>query len=312
MITADDRQSVRRYLMGLQDTICAALEREDGGERFVEDLWHRDAGGGGRTRVLAGGKLFEQAGVGFSHVAGADLPAAATAQRPDLAGRSFEATGVSLVLHPANPYVPATHMNVRFFAAGEKGGAGDRGDHGEAATWWFGGGFDLTPFYPFEEDAVGWHRAARRACEPFGADVYPRFKRWCDEYFYLRHRGETRGVGGLFFDDLREGGFERSFALLRSVGDAFLPAYLPILERRRETPFGERERQFQLYRRGRYVEFNLLYDRGTLFGLQSGGRTESILMSLPPLVRWQYGRRAEPGSPEELLERDFLRPREWL
>jgi coproporphyrinogen III oxidase len=312
MITADDRQSVRRYLMGLQDTICAALEQEDGGERFVEDLWHRDAGGGGRTRVLSGGRVFEQAGVGFSHVAGADLPAAATAQRPDLAGRSFEATGVSLVLHPANPYVPATHMNVRFFAAGEKGRAGDHGDRGEAATWWFGGGFDLTPFYPFEEDAVGWHRAARRACEPFGPDVYPRFKRWCDEYFYLRHRGETRGVGGLFFDDLREGGFERSFALLRSVGDAFLPAYLPILARRRETPFGERERQFQLYRRGRYVEFNLLYDRGTLFGLQSGGRTESILMSLPPLVRWQYGRRAEPGSPEELLERDFLRPREWL
>jgi coproporphyrinogen III oxidase len=339
MITADDRRSVRQYLMGLQDTLCAALEREDGGERFNEDLWHREAGGGGRTRVLSGGKVFEQAGVGFSHVGGASLPAAATAQRPDLAGRGFEATGVSLVLHPANPYVPATHMNVRFFAAGDSSGADDSGDHeapaapgdhgapaapgdpgapdgrggrGAAATWWFGGGFDLTPFYPFEEDAVEWHRAARRACEPFGADVYPRFKRWCDEYFYLRHRGETRGVGGLFFDDLHEGGFERSFAFLRSVGDAFLPAYLPILQRRRKTPFGDRERQFQLYRRGRYVEFNLLYDRGTLFGLQSGGRTESILMSLPPLVRWQYGRRADPGSPEERLERDFLRPREWL
>jgi coproporphyrinogen III oxidase len=323
MITADDRRSVRQYLMGLQDAICAALEQEDGGERFVEDLWQRDAGGGGRTRVLSGGGVFEQAGVGFSHVAGTSLPAAATAQRPDLAGRSFEATGVSLVLHAANPYVPAAHMNVRFFAAGESGEAdgGDRdardardegGDRGAAATWWFGGGFDLTPFYPFEEDVVEWHRAARRACEPFGSDVYPRLKRWCDEYFYLRHRGETRGVGGLFFDDLREGGFARNFAFLRSVGDAFLPAYLPILRRRRETPFGERERQFQLYRRGRYVEFNLLYDRGTLFGLQSGGRAESILMSLPPLVRWQYGRRAEPGSPEERLERDFLRPREWL
>ncbi len=321
MITADDRRSVRQYLMGLQDAICSALEQEDGGERFVEDLWQRDAGGGGRTRVLSGGSVFEQAGVGFSHVAGTSLPAAATAQRPDLAGRSFEATGVSLVLHAANPYVPAVHMNVRFFAAGESGGeaaGGDRdvrdggGDRGAAATWWFGGGFDLTPFYPFEEDVVEWHRAARRACEPFGPDVYPRLKRWCDEYFYLRHRGETRGVGGLFFDDLREGGFARNFAFLRSVGDAFLPAYLPILRRRRETPFGERERQFQLYRRGRYVEFNLLYDRGTLFGLQSGGRTESILMSLPPLVRWQYGRRAEPGSPEERLERDFLRPREWL
>jgi coproporphyrinogen III oxidase len=330
MITADDRRSVRQYLMGLQDTICAALEQADGGERFVEDLWQREAGGGGRTRVLSGGGLFEQAGIGFSHVAGAGLPAAATAQRPELAGRSFEALGVSLVLHPANPYVPAAHMNVRFFAAGEKGGSGggvdgaglsasdalgapkDPGGCDEAKIWWFGGGFDLTPFYPFQEDVVSWHSVARRACVPFGPDVYPRFKRWCDEYFYLPHRGETRGVGGLFFDDFQEGGFERSFALARSVGDAFLAAYLPILDRRRATPFGDRERQFQLYRRGRYVEFNLLYDRGTLFGLQSGGRTESILMSLPPLVRWHYGHRAEPGSPEERLERDFLRPREWL
>jgi coproporphyrinogen III oxidase len=308
MITADEKLAVRQYLMGLQDAVCAALERADGAARFVEDLWHREGGGGGRTRVLAGGNVFEQAGVGFSLVSGAGLPAAATASRPELAGRAFEATGVSLVLHPANPYVPAAHMNVRFFAAGEGPGGEPSGD----GAWWFGGGFDLTPYYPFEEDVVAWHQAARRACDPFGAEVYPRFKRWCDEYFFLRHRGETRGVGGLFFDDLREGGFERSFELLRSVGDAFLPAYLAIVERRRDTPYGERERQFQLYRRGRYVEFNLLYDRGTLFGLQSRGRTESILMSLPPLVRWQYGWSAEPGSAEERLERDFLRPRDWL
>jgi coproporphyrinogen III oxidase len=305
MIQPDDKQAVRDYLVELQDRLCAALERVDGRARFEEDLWQRQAGGGGRTRVLAGGEAFEQAGVGFSHVHGDALPPSATAHRPDLAGRSWEAMGVSLVLHPANPYVPTTHLNVRFFAAAPR-------DAADEAAWWFGGGFDLTPFYPFEEDVVAWHRAARQACEPFGSDVYPRLKRACDEYFFLRHRGETRGVGGLFFDDLAAGGFARSFALLKSVGDGFLPAYMDILERRRATPFGDRERQFQLYRRGRYVEFNLLYDRGTLFGLQSGGRSESILMSLPPLARWQYGWRAEPDSPEERLARDFLRPRDWL
>jgi coproporphyrinogen III oxidase len=299
-----DTQAVQGYLLDLQDRICAALEEVDGQARFHEDRWEREEGGGGRSRVLAGGAVFEQAGVGFSRVHGKGLPAAATAHRPDLAGRGFDATGVSVVLHPLNPYVPIAHMNVRFFAA-EKTWSGDD------TVWWFGGGFDLTPVYPFEEDVRAWHRQARLACEPFGAGVYPRFKRWCDEYFYLRHRGETRGVGGLFFDDLEEWGFTRCFEFLRRVGDCFLPAYLPIVERRRGTPFGERERQFQLYRRGRYVEFNLLYDRGTLFGLQSGGRAESILMSLPPLVRWQYGWRPEPGSPEERLTRDFLRPRDW-
>jgi coproporphyrinogen III oxidase len=299
---APDLAAVEAYLTGLQDTICAGLEAADGGGRFREDAWRRPDGGGGRTRVLAGGGVFEKAGVGYSHVHGAGLPAAATAARPELAGRSFRALGVSLVLHPESPYVPTTHANVRYFVAERAG---------EAPVWWFGGGIDLTPYYPFEEDAVHWHETARAACEPFGAEVYPRFKRWCDEYFYLPHRGETRGVGGLFFDDLAAWGAERSFAFLRSVGDAFLPAYLPIVERRRATPWGERERSFQLYRRGRYVEFNLLFDRGTLFGIQSGGRTESILMSLPPLVRWEYGWTPEAGSPEERLA-DFLRPRDWL
>jgi coproporphyrinogen III oxidase len=305
MSNEPDPQAVHAYLLALQDRICTALEQADGRQRFAEDRWERTAGGGGRSRVLRDGAVFEQAGVGFSRIHGSGLPAAATAHRPDLAGRGFEATGVSVVLHPQNPYVPTSHMNVRFFAA-EKAWAGDD------AVWWFGGGFDLTPYYPFEEDARGWHQVAKEACEPFGRDVYERFKRWCDDYFYLRHRGESRGVGGLFFDDLTEWGFPRCFEFLRSVGDAFLTAYLPILERRRDTPFGDRERQFQLYRRSRYVEFNLLYDRGTLFGLQSGGRTESILMSLPPLVRWQYGWRPEPGSPEERLEREFLHPRDWL
>ena len=300
-----DPPAVHAYLLDLQERLCAALEAVDGGQRFGEERWERQAGGGGRSRVLRDGAVFEQAGVGFSRIHGPGLPAAATAHRPDLAGRAYEATGVSVVLHPRNPYVPTAHMNVRFFAA-EKTWSGDD------AVWWFGGGFDLTPYYPFAEDARAWHRQANAACEPFGPDVYPRFKRWCDDYFYLRHRGETRGVGGLFFDDLVEWGFPRCFDFLRRVGDTFLAAYLPILERRRETPFGDRERQFQLYRRGRYVEFNLLYDRGTLFGLQSGGRTESILMSLPPLVRWQVGWRAEPGSPEERLEREFLHPRDWL
>lgn len=306
---APDTHAVRDYLLALQDRICAALEAEDGGERFREDAWVRDAGsrpegGGGRTRVLADGKVFEQAGVNFSHVHGTTLPPSATAQRPELAGRAFEALGVSLVIHPRNPHVPTSHMNVRFFIAPESMGA--------APVWWFGGGFDLTPYYGFEEDCVHWHRTAKTACEPFGADVYPRFKKWCDEYFFIKHRNEPRGIGGLFFDDFSEGGFARSFEFMRSVGDHYLSAYLPIVQRRKAMPFGEREREFQLYRRGRYVEFNLVYDRGTLFGLQSGGRTESILMSLPPLVAWRYDWKPAPGTPEAELYALFLKPREWL
>ena len=297
-----DIAAVRGYLLGLQDRICAAVEAEDGGARFAEDSWERPGGGGGRSRVLAEGAVFEQAGVGFSHVFGSGLPPSATAHRPDLAGRGFEAIGVSLVFHPRNPYAPTTHMNVRFFLAEKEG---------HEPVWWFGGGFDLTPYYGFEEDAVHFHRTAREACEPFGPETYPRYKTWCDEYFFLRHRNEPRGIGGLFFDDLHERGFDRSFAFLRSVGDHLLPAYLPIVERRKDTPYGERERDFQLYRRGRYVEFNLVWDRGTLFGLQSGGRTESILMSLPPLVRWRYGWEPEPGTPEARLYEEFLRPRDW-
>lgn len=298
-----DTAAVRSYLRDLQDRISSAIEAEDGAERFHEESWERPEGGGGRTRILTEGAVFEQAGVGYSHVFGPGLPASATVQRPELAGRSFEAQGVSLVFHPRNPYAPTTHMNVRFFLAEKEG---------SEPVWWFGGGFDLTPYYGFEEDAEHFHRAAREACEPFGSEVYPRFKKQCDEYFFLRHRGETRGVGGLFFDDLNEWGFDRCFALLRSVGDHFLAAYLPILHRRKDMPYGERERDFQLYRRGRYVEFNLVWDRGTLFGLQSGGRTESILMSLPPLVRWRYNWRPEPGTPEARLYEDFLRPRDWL
>ena len=309
--------AVRAYLLDLQDRICRALEDADGRARFREDTWSREdeardggvheadgpaLGGGGRTRVLREGAVFEQAGVNFSHVAGDRLPPSATAGRPELAGRSFEALGVSLVIHPENPYVPTSHANVRFFVAEKPG---------EAPAWWFGGGYDLTPYYPAREDIVDWHRAARAACEPFGADVYPRCKAWCDRYFYLRHRDETRGVGGLFFDDLNEWGFERCFAFLRAVGDSYLDAYLPIVRRRKERSWGERERTFQLYRRGRYVEFNLVYDRGTLFGLQSGGRTESILMSLPPLAAWRYDWRPDPGTPEAELY-DCLRPRDWL
>jgi coproporphyrinogen III oxidase len=299
----EDTAAVRQYLLDLQDRICVAIEAEDGAERFQEDLWARPEGGGGRSRVLSEGAVFEQAGVGFSHVSGPGLPASATVNRPDLAGRSWEALGVSLVFHPRNPYAPTTHMNVRFFIAEKPG---------HEPVWWFGGGFDLTPYYGFEADAVHWHRTAREACAPFGPEVYPRYKKWCDEYFFLRHRGETRGIGGIFFDDLNEWGFERSFAFQRSVGDHFLAAYLPVLRRRKDTPHGERERDFQLYRRGRYVEFNLVWDRGTLFGLQSGGRTESILMSLPPLVRWRYNWRPEPGTPEARLYEEFLKPRDWV
>ncbi|MFO1417838.1 MAG: oxygen-dependent coproporphyrinogen oxidase [Methylotetracoccus sp.] len=296
-------EPVIAYLRDLQDRICAELERHEPSTRFAEDQWRHASGGGGRTRVLYDGQTFEQAGVNFSHVQGGSLPASATAHRPALAGRRFQAVGVSLVIHPLNPYVPTSHANVRYFVA-------ERDD--EPAIWWFGGGFDLTPYYPFLDDVVHWHRTARAACEPFGADVYPRFKTWCDEYFFLRHRNETRGVGGLFFDDLNDWGFERSFDFMRSVGDHYLDAYLPIVERRRDLAYGKRERRFQLYRRGRYVEFNLVYDRGTLFGLQSGGRTESILMSLPPVVNWRYNWQPEPGSPEAELYRDFLRPRDWL
>lgn len=298
-----DIEAVKSYLLDLQESICSTLETEEPRARFIEDRWEHAAGGGGRTRVLSGGKTFEQGGVNFSHVRGASLPASATAHRPELAGRSFQAAGVSLVIHPLNPYVPTSHANVRFFLAEKEG---------ETPIWWFGGGFDLTPYYPFEDDVIHWHRTSRDACLPFGAEVYPRFKRWCDEYFFLKHRNETRGVGGLFFDDLNEWGFERSFAFLRSVGDHYLKAYLPIVQRRKATPYGEREREFQLYRRGRYVEFNLVYDRGTLFGLQSGGRTESILMSLPPVAHWRYNWRPEQGSAEENLYLNYLKPREWL
>jgi len=294
--------SVRRYLLTLQDRISAAIEAEDGAARFREDVWERPEGGGGRSRILAGGAVFEQAGIGFSHVFGPGLPPSATLQRPELAGRGFQALGVSLVFHPHNPYIPTTHMNIRFFLAEKEG---------EEPVWWFGVGFDLTPYYGFEEDAVHWHRVAREACAPFGPEVYPRYKKWCDEYFFLRHRKEPRGIGGIFFDDLNEWGFDRSFEFLRSVGDHFLDAYLPILRRRKDTSYGERERDFQLYRRGRYVEFNLVWDRGTLFGLQSGGRTESILMSLPPLVRWRYDWHPEPGTPEARLYGVFLQPRDW-
>jgi len=294
---------VRNYLMGLQDTICNAFENLDGGDSFREDSWTRDEGGGGRSRVMEGGKVFEKAGINFSHVHGAELPASATATRPELAGRSFQAMGVSLVIHPHNPYVPTSHANVRFFIA-EKAGADP--------VWWFGGGFDLTPYYGFREDAVHWHRLAREACTPFGEEVYPRYKQWCDEYFFLRHRNEPRGVGGLFFDDLNEGGFERCAALMISIGNHYLPAYLPIVERRKDLSYAEREKDFQRYRRGRYVEFNLVYDRGTLFGLQSGGRTEAILMSLPPEVTWRYDWHPEPGSAEAKLYDVFLKPTDWL
>ncbi|KIO36972.1 oxygen-dependent coproporphyrinogen oxidase [Shewanella sp. cp20] len=298
-----DATQVKAFLLDLQQRICEGLEQLDGEAKFVADSWTREEGGGGTSRVLTKGKVFEQAGVNFSHVTGAAMPASATAHRPELAGRSFEAMGVSLVIHPNNPYVPTTHANVRFFIA-EKEGADP--------VWWFGGGFDLTPYYPFEEDVVTWHQSAKALCEPFGEDVYPKYKKWCDEYFFLPHRNETRGVGGLFFDDLNEPGFENSFAFMQAVGEGFLKAYAPIVEKRKDTEYGERERDFQLYRRGRYVEFNLVYDRGTLFGLQTGGRTESILMSMPPLVRWQYAYTPEPGSAEAKLYTDFLKPRDWL
>jgi coproporphyrinogen III oxidase len=310
MHAAPDLPAVREYLLTLQDSYCAALEKEDGGATFLTDKWARSEGGGGRTRILAQGALFEKAGVGFSHVRGRKLPPSATARRPELAGKHWEALGVSLVVHPHNPYVPTAHANVRFFIAGHT--SLDAPSESAKPGWWVGGGFDLTPFYGFEQDAVHWHRTARAAVTPFGAGLYPRFKQWCDDYFFLKHRNEPRGIGGLFFDDFNELGFKKSFALMRAVGDAFLPAYRPIAAQRKAMAYGERERQFQLYRRGRYVEFNLVCDRGTLFGLQSGGRTESILMSLPPLVRWDYDWKPAPNSPEARLYEVFLKPRDWL
>ena len=295
--------SVRRYLLDVQERICAGLAEEDGQADFIVDEWQRPEGGGGRSRVLSDGAALEKAGVNFSHVMGEGLPASATAARPELAGRRYQALGVSLVIHPRNPYAPTSHANVRFFVAEKPG---------QEPVWWFGGGYDLTPYYGFDEDCVHWHRSAFEACAPFGADVYERYKKWCDEYFHLQHRGEPRGVGGLFYDDLNAWDFETCFAFMRAVGDSYLAAYRPILARRKHTPYGERERQFQLYRRGRYVEFNLVFDRGTLFGLQSRGRTEAILMSLPPVARWEYQYRPEPGSAEARLTEYFLTDRDWL
>lgn len=298
-----DKQQVKAYLLDLQERICTALAQEDGQGQFVEDQWERSEGGGGRSRVMVDGAVIEKGGVNFSHVYGAQMPASATAHRPELAGRSFEAMGVSLVIHPHNPYVPTSHANVRFFIAEKPG---------EPPVWWFGGGYDLTPYYGNEDDCRHWHATARDACAPFGDHIYPRFKQWCDDYFFLKHRNEARGVGGLFFDDFNAESFEHSFALMRAVGDSYIPAYQPIVARRKNCAFGERQRDFQLYRRGRYVEFNLVYDRGTLFGLQTGGRTESILMSLPPLVRWDYNWHPEPGSAEAELYEKFLPARAWL
>ncbi len=297
-----DSAPIRRYLTDLQTRLCGELERVDGTGRFQTDKWDRPGGGDGITRVLAGNGAIEKAGVNFSHVHGDRLPPAATARRPELAGRRFEALGVSLIVHPRNPRAPTSHMNVRFFIAPTDNGP---------PVWWFGGGFDLTPYYGYEEDAIHWHRTAREICEPYGEEVYPAFKEECDRYFFLKHRGEPRGIGGLFFDDLNAWGFERCFAFTRAVGDGYLDAILPILRRRIPLPHGERERNFQLYRRGRYVEFNLVQDRGTLFGLQSGGRAESILVSLPPLVRWEYDWQPEPGSEEARLYDVFLKPANW-
>jgi coproporphyrinogen III oxidase len=293
---------VKTFLLDLQERIVALLEKTDG-RAFLRDAWQRPEGGEGLTCVIEEGNVFERGGVNFSHVCGQRLPASASAKRPDLAGSSFEAMGLSLVLHPRNPYAPTTHLNVRFFTAQPPSGE---------AVWWFGGGMDLTPYYGYTEDAVHFHRTCRDALAPFGADYHPRFKRWCDEYFYLKHRNEPRGIGGIFFDDFHEQDFAFSFGLTQSVGEHFLAAYLPILQRRSETPYGERERDFQAYRRGRYVEFNLVWDRGTLFGLQSGGRTESILMSLPPVVKWRYDWQPEKGSEEERLCREFLITKDWL
>lgn len=302
-MNSPDIALIKTYLLTLQDNICAALAQADGHAEFTEECWVHEEGGGGRSRVLVNGAVFEQAGVNFSHVSGAMLPASATAHRPELAGRSFQALGVSLVIHPLNPYLPTSHANVRFFIAEKPG---------EDAVWWFGGGFDLTPYYGFEEDAIHWHQVAHSLCQPFGEQIYPRYKKWCDDYFYIKHRQEARGIGGLFFDDLNSPDFMTCFNFTQAVGDGFLAAYMPIVARRKALGWGDRERQFQLYRRGRYVEFNLVWDRGTLFGLQTGGRTESILMSLPPLVRWEYNYQPEADSAEAALYRDFLPVKDWL
>lgn len=295
--------AVKQYLLALQDDICQQLSEEDGGTEFREESWTREEGGGGRSRVIENGNVIEKGGVNFSHVHGKTLPSSATANRPELAGRSFQAMGVSLVIHPHNPYVPTSHANVRFFIAEKEG---------EEPVWWFGGGFDLTPYYGFEEDVRYWHQTAKQACDPFGDDLYEKYKNWCDDYFFIKHRQEPRGVGGLFFDDLNDGDFDNSFAFMRSVGDHFIKAYRPIMNKRKESAFGERERKFQCYRRGRYVEFNLVLDRGTIFGLQTGGRTESILMSLPPVVHWDYNWHPEDGSEEAKLYTDFLIKKDWL
>jgi coproporphyrinogen III oxidase len=302
-MTQVNLETVKAFLLSLQDKICQSLEQADGQATFIEDTWQRQEGGGGRTRVIREGAFIEQGGVNFSHVYGDSMPASATAHRPELAGRSFQACGVSLVIHPKNPHVPTSHANVRFFIAEKEG---------EEPIWWFGGGFDLTPFYPVLEDVKHWHQTAFNLCAPFGDNVYDDYKKWCDEYFYLKHRDETRGVGGLFFDDLHQWGFDRCFEFMRAVGNGFLDAYLPIVAKRKDFPYTEQQRDFQLYRRGRYVEFNLVWDRGTLFGLQTGGRTESILMSMPPLARWEYNFKPEPDSLEADLYDNYLSPKDWL
>ncbi|WP_166252978.1 oxygen-dependent coproporphyrinogen oxidase [Marinobacter salicampi] len=302
-MSSPDIEAVRKYLLTLQSNICKELSQLDGKKEFVEERWSRPEGGGGISRVISDGEVIEKGGVNFSHVMGDTMPPSATAHRPQLAGAPWQAMGVSLVIHPHNPYAPTSHANVRFFVATPPD---------SEPVWWFGGGYDLTPYYGFDVDCVHWHKTARQACEPFGDRVYEDFKRWCDEYFYLRHRNEPRGIGGLFFDDHNTGDFDRDFAFMQAVGDSYIEAYKPILAARKNHDYGERERDFQLYRRGRYVEFNLVYDRGTLFGLQSGGRTESILMSLPPLVRWDYNRLPEPGSAEAALTEHYLTARNWL
>ncbi len=298
-----NKTAVKEYLLDLQSRICIALQAEDSRALFQEDKWSREEGGGGCSRTITDGGVFEKGGVNFSHVRGTKLPASATSARPELEGRSFEAMGVSVVMHPENPYVPTAHANVRFFVAEKPG---------ETPVWWFGGGYDLTPYYGNTDDCQHWHQIAKKACQPFGEDVYPRLKKWCDDYFFLKHRNEPRGVGGLFFDDLNQYGFDDSFGLMSSIGNSFLDAYLPIVQRRKLIPWGDREREFQLYRRGRYVEFNLVYDRGTLFGLQTGGRVESILMSLPPMVRWEYDWHPPKNSPEAELYDVYLQHRDWI
>jgi coproporphyrinogen III oxidase len=302
IITNTAISQVKHYLLNLQQTLCETFELLDGKARFIEDEWIRPEGGGGISRILQRGDTFEKAGVNFSYVRGTNLPPSATLNRPELKNSTYHALGVSLVIHPDNPYIPTSHANVRFFIAET-----DQGNH-----WWFGGGFDLTPYYGFREDCIHWHQTAKNACQPFGNEIYPRFKTWCDEYFYIKHRNEARGIGGLFFDDYHEQGFEHSFGLMQSIGDHYIQAYAPIVERRQFLPFGEREKAFQRYRRGRYVEFNLVYDRGTLFGLQSGGRTESILMSLPPDVHWEYNWTPGDNTPEKILYTDFLPRQNWL